>query len=168
MSAYSMRLFVGAILSATPADQVSQAFSFSLSGAPMVLAARASVTIPFVYSPVEYGRAMLMDGGMINNTPVDKLTIDAVPLLGIQLVSKASPLAAGTHTLFDIAPSIIDLMLSAQENTHVDLGQQQGAAVAFIETGFANVLDRNMSPALRQQLFDNGHAGAKAALASLP
>ena len=82
----------------------------------------------------------------------------------VQLVSKASPLAVGAHSIFDIAPRLIDLMLSAQENTHVDLGEQQGATIAFIETGFANSLDRNMSRALRQQLFDNGYAGAQAAL----
>jgi len=145
-------------------------FEFSRAatpGAPVALAARASAAIPFVYAPVEYGSAMLMDGGCCNNIPVDKLTIDDVPRIGIQLVSKASPLAAGTHSAIDIAPRVIDLMLSANENTHVDLAEQQGAHFAFIETGFASGLDRNMPLAVRQQLFNNGYAGTAAALADI-
>src|SRR5471032_3398026 len=120
-------------------------FEFSRAAtpdAPVALAARASAAIPFVYAPVEYGDAMLMDGGCCNNIPVDKLTID-------------------------IVPRVIDLMLSANENTHVDLAEQQGAHFAFIETGFASGLDRNMPLALRQQLFDNGYAGTTAALVSI-
>ena len=143
-------------------------FEFSRSatpGAKIALAARASAAIPFVYAPVQYDGALLMDGGCANNIPVDKLTIDQVPRLGIQLVSKTSPLAAGTHSVVDIAPRVIDLMMSANENTHVDLDLQLGAHFAFIETGFASGLDRNMGADIRQQLYDNGYAGATAALA---
>jgi len=109
---------------------------------------------------------MFMDGGC-NNIPVDRLTIDAVPRIGIQLGSKATQLGAGTHSVIDIAPRVIDLMLSANENTHVDLAEQQGAHFAFIETGFASGLDRNLSPTLRQLLFDHGYAGTAAALAGI-
>lgn len=147
-----------------------QPFEFSSDNTPDVpvaLAARASAAIPFVYTPVQVGPALLMDGGCCNNIPVDKLTIDQVPRIGIQLVSKTSPLTAGTHSIIDIAPRVIDLMLSANENTHVDLGEHEGATFAFIETGFASGLDRNMSAMVRQQLFDNGYAGAKAALATI-
>jgi len=165
----------GLLFSQMPVDLVVMAsdvgaevpFEFSRSAtpdAPVALAARASAAIPFVYAPIQYGSALLMDGGCCNNIPIDKLTIDDVPRLGIQLVSKASPLNAGVHTAFDIAPRLVDLMLSANENTHVDLGKEQGAHFAFIETGFASGLDRNMPSSVRQQLFDNGYAGALSAL----
>jgi len=133
----------------------------------VALAARASAAIPFVYAPVKYDGAMLMDGGLANNIAIDKLTIDGVPRLGIQLVSKTVALAPGTHSIADIAPRVVDLMLSSNENTHVDLGLAQGAHVAFIETGFAGSLDRNMPLAVREQLFDNGYAGTAAAMADI-
>ncbi|MBX9900795.1 MAG: patatin-like phospholipase family protein [Burkholderiaceae bacterium] len=139
---------------------------------PVAIAARASASIPIVYSPVQLTKesvrpVMLMDGGMVNNIPIDQLTIDSVPRLGIQLVSKSSPLAAGSHSLFDIAPRVINLMMSSNENTHIDLGLQIGAQVAFVETGYAGGLDRNMSTQMRQRLFDDGYAATTLKLAEI-
>jgi len=154
------------IMASDASAEVPFEFSrYATPQAPIALAARASAAIPFVYAPVAYGDATLVDGGCCNNIPVDKLTTDEVPRLGIQLVSKTSPMAAGAHSITDIAPRIIDMMLSANENTHVDLDEHEGAHFAFIETGFASGLDRDMPLAIRQQLFDNGYAGTKAALA---
>lgn len=134
---------------------------------PVALAARASAAIPFAYAPVQIGRAYLQDGGMVNNIPVDRLLIDEVPRLGVQLVSQESPLKAGIHTIVDIAPRLISLMLSAQESTHVDLGRHLGAGFAFVETGYADGLDRNMAPAIRRRLMDDGYAAVRGALKAL-
>lgn len=145
-------------------------FEFSKATTPDVkvaLAARASAAIPFVYSPVQLQGSMLMDGGMVNNIPIDRLTIDQVPRLGIQLVSKGAPLAAGMHTIFDVAPRVIDLMLSSNENTHVDLGAACGAKLAFVETGYASGLDRNMAPEVRLRLLQDGYTAAKVVLGDI-
>lgn len=141
-------------IATTPGEQVS-------------LAARASASIPFVYTPVPIGQALLMDGGMVNNIPIDQLIEDDIPRLGVQLVTKKKPLSDGVHTIFEIAPRLVELMLDANENTHVDLAQHQGARVAFVETGYANGLDRNMSRAVRQQLLDDGRNAVERALNSL-
>ncbi|GAC1315555.1 MAG: hypothetical protein NVSMB28_00220 [Collimonas sp.] len=155
-----------------------QPFEFSKTATPNVpvaLAARASASIPFVYAPVTMGNmdntadtpVMLMDGGMVNNIPVDKLTVDAIPRIGIQLVAKQSSLGAGTHSIFDIAPRVIDQILSANENTHVELDEQDGAKFAFVETSYASGLDRNMPPAIRTRLMQGGYETTKNALAAL-
>lgn len=151
-----------------------QPFEFSRAATPDVpvaLAARASASIPFVYAPVTMTNmadtpVMLMDGGMVNNIPVDKLTIDALPRIGIQLVAKQSPLGAGTHSIFDIAPRVIDLILSANENTHVELDEQDGAKFAFVETGYASGLDRNMPSAIRTRLMQDGYEATRKMLAA--
>jgi len=62
------------------------------------------------------------------------------------------------------ATRLIDLMLSACESTHVSAAQAAGASMAFVETGFASTLDRNMPFEFRQRLFDAGYAAAQAAL----
>ena len=152
-----------------------QPFEFSKAATPDVqvaLAARASASIPFVYAPVTMASkadtpVMLMDGGMVNNIPVDKLTVDALPRIGIQLVARQSPLGAGTHSIFDIAPRVIDLILSANENTHVELDEQDGAKFAFIETGYASGLDRNMPTAIRTRLMQDGYEATKNTLAAI-
>lgn len=132
--------------------------------APVALAARASAAIPGVYAPVQYGGALNFDGGMVDNMPSDCLTVDDIPRLSINLVSKGTPLPAGTHSLFSIAPRVIDLMLSSNENTHVDLDKSRGGHFAFIETGYASALDRNMAKSVRQRLMHDGYVGAQAAL----
>lgn len=103
---------------------------------------------------------------MVNNIPVDRLVVDDVPRIGIQLVSKTKPLGAGMHGILDIAPRLVELMLSAQEKTHVDLGRAEGAKIAWVETGYVDGLDRNMSRADRQRLMADGYAATMALLSS--
>ena len=123
---------------------------------PVALAARASASIPFVYAPVQYAGALLMDGGCCNNIPVDKLTVDLMPRFGVQLVSKVAPLSAGLHSIIGRAPRVIELMLSSNEETHVEMAKSAGASFAFVETGYASGLDRNMPQDLRKRLMDDG------------
>ncbi|HYD58983.1 MAG TPA: patatin-like phospholipase family protein [Noviherbaspirillum sp.] len=156
------------VMASDVANQVT--FEFSKETTPfasVALAARASAAIPFVYSPIQISGAMLMDGGMVNNIPVDRLEIDSVPRLGIQLVSKASPMQPGVYSFLDIVPRVIDLMMASNENTHVDLAAAAGAKVAFVETGYASSLDRNMPLDLRQRLLDDGYNAAADVLARM-
>lgn len=142
-------------------------FIFSKENTPatkVALAARASASIPFVYSAVNFQNALLMDGGCVNNIPVDKLTVDDVPRMGVQLISNCTPLAGGVHSIFDIAPRVIDMMLSANENAHVDFGTKLGAKFVFVETGYASGLDRNMSASIREELMNDGYKSTKEAL----
>lgn len=147
-------------------------FEFSrvlTAAASIAHAVRASTSIPFAFEPLLFGASILADGGMVNNIPVDRLTVDEVPRLGVQLVSQDLP--AQPHaslSLVGYSTRLIDLMLSACETTHVTAAQAAGAHMAFVETGYASTLDRDMPLALRQRLFDDGYAATKAALAALP
>lgn len=135
---------------------------------PVALALRASAAIPFAYAAVQHQGAWLLDGGMVNNIPADRLQVGVVPRLGVQLVSKTVPLQAGFHTPFSIIPRVISLMLSAQESTHVSLSEQLGASIVFVDTSYANGLDRQMPLEIRQRLLDDGYAATAAALKALP
>jgi NTE family protein len=131
---------------------------------PIALAARASAAIPIVYAPVMYAGRWLVDGGVENNIPVDKLLIDKAPRLGVHLDAKIAPLKPGLHTIMTIAPRVIELTLDAQEDAHIAAALASGAKVCSVETGFADGLDRNMARDIRQKLFDGGYVAAKAAL----
>lgn len=163
------QLPVGLTVMASDIAQES-GFVFSKTHTPdtaVALAARASSAIPFVFAPVKLPDVLLMDGGMVNNIPVDVLIKDDVPRLGVQLVSKTSPLGVGRYGLLDLAPRVLELMLSANENIHIDLDEHDGAHFAFVETGYANGLDRNMNMATRERLLNDGYAAARDALAQL-
>lgn len=41
---------------------------------PVAIAARASATIPALFSPVEYRQRLLVDGGLVDNLPIDLVT----------------------------------------------------------------------------------------------
>lgn len=146
------------------------AFDFSrvaTPDVPVAVAVRSSTSIPFVFAPVALGDALLSDGGMVNNIPVDRLTVDDVPRLGVQLVSQELPLRPKARLLpHQFAMRLIDLMLSACESTHVSAAQAAGACMAFVETGYASTLDRNMPLEIRQRLFDDGYVATKTALAA--
>lgn len=135
--------------------------------APIAKAARASASIPVVYTPVTYGSSLLMDGGMEDNIPADLLVADSVPRLGVQLVSKASPFSAGEKKLSHLVPRLLDLILTSLENAHVTIAHQSGANFAFVETGFAGGLDCNMPADIRHRLMDSGYQTTKTALLNL-
>jgi NTE family protein len=142
-------------------DAVTQTpFEFSNKATPTAeigFAARCSACIPGVYAAMKYQGVLLQDGGLVNNIPVDKLIRDKVPRLGIQLVSKVTPLAPNKSSLVGLLASDLNMMLSANENTHVEMDEEEGANFSFVETGYANGLDRNMSVELRSQLFKDGY-----------
>ena len=145
-------------------------FEFSRKTTPNVkvsLAARASASIPDIYTPIIIGDIELMDGGIENNIPADKLKIDGVPRIGIQLVAKGQRMPAKNLGLINSIPRLVDMMLDANENTHVDLDAHEGTHFAFVETGFCSGLDRNMDYHTRKLLFDNGYMGARAALENI-
>ncbi|TDV04702.1 patatin-like phospholipase family protein [Paraburkholderia caballeronis] len=149
--------------------EAAYVFSRSLTpDVPVAFAVRASTSIPFAFEPVSFGPAMLADGGMVNNIPVDRLVVDSVPRLGVQLVSQDLPLQPNARlSLVEYSMRLIDLMLSACESTHVSAAQAAGAHMAFVETGYASTLDRNMPRDVRERLFEDGYAAARGALANL-
>lgn len=144
-------------------------FEFNRETSPdtkIAFAARASASIPFVYAHVEHNDYTLMDGGMCNNIAVDKLThVDGVQKLGIQLVSKLAP--DYCDNAFTDIEHIVNLILVANEHSHVELGKSKGCQVVFVETGYANSLDRNMDLSIREKLLKDGYDSTAAILLTL-
>lgn len=134
---------------------------------PVALAARSSASIPIVFAPVVIGDAVLNDGGLVVNLPVDLLTNDDVPRIGIELTGKRSPLKPGKYGLNKVIPHLIDLMIQSTEDAHIQIGRMQGAALAQVDTGWASSLDRKMAPDIRQRLFDAGYAATRATLTAM-
>lgn len=134
---------------------------------PVALAGRASSSIPIVFAPVLIESAVLMDGALVVNLPVDLLTVDSIPRLGVELTAKCEPFRPGHHGLNKIVPHLIDLMIQSTEDAHIELGKLKGAQVVQVDTSFASPLDRKMPMVTRERLYANGYAETTAALAIL-
>ncbi|CAN0620552.1 NTE family protein [Burkholderia multivorans] len=145
-------------------------FQFSRAATPDVpvaLAARASASIPIVFAPVAAAGGLMVDGGTTDNIPVSDLTVDAVPRVGIFLRSDDAPLAPGRHGLRTLAPRIIDLMLSSNEEARMALDGGSGATIISVPTGYASSFDRNMPAATRQRLYGDGYSATTAMLGQI-
>jgi NTE family protein len=142
-------------------------FLFSKATTPdaqIALAARASASIPVVFTPVPYKNVLCVDGGCCDNIPASALTVDDVPRVGIYLESDDAPLLPGAYGIATLAPRMIDLLLASNETSHVELDSKNGAQIIRVPTGFASSFDRNMPAATRQKLYDVGYATTAAAL----
>lgn len=126
-------------------------------GIPVSLACRASASIPFVYAPVAASGALLMDGGVCNNMPVDLLADDDIENIGIHLTVNHQPMKPGVFTAWGVASRLLDLMLDSSEAAHAEIGVKTGSKIVMVDTGFVDGLDRNMSLADRTALVSAGY-----------
>lgn len=144
-----------------------QGFDFSTKTTPdveLALGGRATSSIPFIYPSVIYQDKILMDGGIVNNIPVDKLSTN-LPRFGIELSGGNTKLAE--NKVFDVAKQLVDILFQANEDTHVFLARQTGAQVITVETAGHSFLDGNLSPEERVALYNTGYTTAKKVLNSL-
>ncbi len=139
-------------------------FVFSTEGtpnAPLSIGGRATSSIPFIYPPVVYQDALLVDGGVTNNIPVDQLSPN-IRRIGIELV--------GTQTVLqetgwiDMSEQIIDMMISSNEMSRVSWAKATGAHIIEVDRGGYGFLDGNLTADQRTNLYDNGYNTVKKAL----
>ncbi|RRA01928.1 patatin-like phospholipase family protein [Burkholderia cepacia] len=136
---------------------------------PIALAARASASIPIVFTPVAAAGGLFVDGGMCDNMPVSDLVVDDdVPRVGVFLESDDSPLLPGSYGIATLAPRMIDIMLASNEATHFALDTLNGAMFVRVPTGYASSFDRHMTAATRQRLYDDGYKETAKALGTMP
>jgi NTE family protein len=157
------------IMSSDAVSETGFEFSKKTTGStPIAFAARCSACIPVVFASVPFKGSMLQDGGLVNNIPVDKLVRDAVPRIGIELTAKTPP-ATNDNSLsvLELLARDVNMMLDSNEDAHVDMDAEEGAHFAFVETGYANGLDRNMSATIRNWLFNDGYTATARVLSAL-
>jgi NTE family protein len=90
------------------------------SKGPLTLALRASMSLPALFAPVQYDDMLLVDGGLLNNLPVD-----VVKSMGADVVIAVAldkPFDAGQFTsLLGVAGRSISVMVAANERRSMGL-----------------------------------------------
>ena len=143
-------------------DLAKGLFAFTPTTTPdvsMALAARASSAVPKIWDPVEWNGSYFVDGGVRANIPIDYLTRDGLPLLGIK-VMEADVYDVSTRLARDEA--CLAHMLASNEEHEMLLGQALGATLLKVDAGKAGFLDFSLPTATRSALFQAGYEQTKA------
>ena len=128
---------------------------------PLKLAVMASAAIPFVYPAHQWNGKFLVDGGVRNNVPVDRLQGNAKRL---GMVVEESTAVGPVTGRIDEASRLIGMMLAANESTREAWALANGVPIVRLPAGNLSYLDAGMSLAQRETLFQTGHATMKAFL----
>lgn len=90
-----------------------------MSSGHLPLVMRASMSIPAVFAPVEVDGRLLVDGGMVNNVPIDvarQMGVDQVIVVDLGMPLKP---ARDLHTVFDVMNQSINLMMRSNSETQL-------------------------------------------------
>ncbi len=129
-------------------------------GGPLPTAVRASISIPGVFSPVDYHHHYLVDGAILDNLPVSvaRQDLHASVIIAVHLTDP--PLTEG-----DVSSviSILSRTLSAGASRNVEENQKQADILVLPETGALTTTNYDKA----QQLIDAGYKAAERQRAQL-
>ena len=146
------------------------------SAQSVVEAVRASMSIPFFYTPVRWdtadgGESWLVDGGMLSNFPID--VFDAPdglaprwPTLGIKLSARPDAAQGKVNPVSNVVSmslAMLDTLTGFYDRMHLD-DPATAARTIFVDTGKVRATDFDLTPADRQMLYRNGRAASEAFL----
>ncbi len=140
-------------------------FEMSKELSPFVMlgdACRASCSVPFIYSPFDIQGAKLVDGGVWCNIPVDFLTEDDIPRVGIEVSDGAT--AATTNNIIDFAKQCINTLLTSNEANLTKWAKETGTDVLLVNSKPHGFLDPKLSAEAKLELFNRGYNTVQAYL----
>jgi len=121
---------------------------------PVALIARASSSIPFIYPSVQVGMALFVDGGVVDNEPVNLLT--EVNKIGVEILPSTSILN-GNPSWLELAKRTIEILMSSNEDVIVKSARLSGIPIVGVPRSPWSTLDRNISPEDRAVLMKRGY-----------
>lgn len=93
------------------AVDLNQAKPIVLDRGDLALAMRASMAVPFIFSPIPWGNHLLVDGGILNNLPVDVAKdMGADTVIAINITSPLGKINASSSVL-ELTKQAIDTAL---------------------------------------------------------
>lgn len=113
---------------------------------------RMSISIPFIFTPVNYNNELYVDGGCIDNFPIKQFQNSNNRVLGLYLESKEKH--ENIKTIDTYVLSVIECCMSCMTNTECN---QVNGKIINIETNSFNAINFNLNPEQRQKLFSLGY-----------
>ena len=138
--------------------EAGRPFVFSTNATPDVKiadACRASAGVPFMWQPANISGKLLVDGGVVNNIPVDQLTIDDIPRIGVQVKSGKSE--GKIDSVFEYAGQVLSTMLDANEGNIDAWARRTGAKIIEVDANPYNFLNAKLTKDQKTDLFSRGY-----------
>lgn len=123
------------------------------SAGPLFDALRASMSMPAVFAPVKSGDMVLVDGGLLNNIPVDVVRAMGADIV-IAVALQKPPDRARLNSLFGVAARSITVMI--EDNERRSLGQADLVLMPNLDDLDSTEYDR------ARTLAERGYAAAEA------
>lgn len=99
-------------------------------------AIRASMSVPGFFSPVEIGRLTLIDGGILNNFPVDVAKDAGVEVVIGAAVSGIPNPTGSIESVFDVSTESIDLVTAQNVQRSIGLLEPEDVFIPIDMTGY--------------------------------
>jgi NTE family protein len=149
----------------------------------IVDAVRASMSIPFFFTPVSVraaavpagvadvaapaGRVTWVDGGLLDNFPVDVFDREdgapaRWPTIGIKLSAKQTSIEAGRESDSVVSEAIACLQTVLDNAGRYYVTQDKAARTIFVDNAGIKATDFGIEPEQQQTLFANGQKAARA------
>jgi NTE family protein len=102
------------------ATDLKQGREVIFSRGPLTMALRASMSLPALFAPVETDGMMLVDGGLLNNLPVDVVKAMGAEIV-IAVALEKPPDEQQYYSLLGVAGRSISIMIAANERRSMGL-----------------------------------------------
>jgi NTE family protein len=157
-------------------------YGLDTDGERIVDAVRASMSIPFFFEPVRVrtaavtagaadvtaaaGRVTWVDGGMLDNFPVDGFdrtdgAASRWPTIGIKLSARQTSISGG-HGTDNVAAEAIACLETVLDNAgRYYITPDKAARTIFVDNAGIKATDFNLTPDQRQKLYENGQQAAQ-------
>lgn len=128
-------------------------------------AVRASCSVPFLYTPCKIDTDYYVDGGIVNNIPVNLLTdTEDTELYAVNLVSDQTEFFAKPRGTAQIFLRLVDMMMQAHSHTRLETAKSMypDARIINIDTSkVINLRDTEIDRTEKLDLFRLGFNSVK-------
>ncbi|RCW69442.1 patatin-like phospholipase family protein [Pseudorhodoferax soli] len=119
-------------------------------------AVRMSMSIPFVFEPVQLGRNLMVDGGVLSNFPLS--LFDGNATLGFRLHSRSASLPFAPEGYREYLVAIMGAMLDGRDN--YDVQTKKLAGLIEIDPGRFSSTQFKLSVSEKADLYERGVSAA--------
>jgi len=123
---------------------------------PISKAVHISSAIPFFYKPVKFMEMTFVDGGCLNNFPIDVFNNDTCSTLGIELVSSQEMNDQQIENFKDFTMALVNTM-HRKANKKYDLCERENIKIITINVGEISATDFNISYEEKNDLIKDGY-----------
>lgn len=126
-------------------------------------ACRASASVPGVWVPFDINGRPHADGGMVDNLPANRLAVDNIPRIGIDVQDGST--AGSSATLLGYVKQCLGTMLASSEVNVMSWAKATGATIIPVTATPYGFLDAKLPDTARADLFSRGYNAVRAAIA---